>query len=276
MTQLATTQPARPKLLEAMALRLGTDPRKLHDTLKATVFRDANDEEFHALLIVANEFQLNPLLKQIYAYKAKDGGGIVPVVSVDGWIKIINGKKDELDGLDFDDEDDEDGKPISKTCIMYVQGKSRPIRIKERYRECYRNTGPWNQMPHRMLRHKALIQCARVAFGLAGIYDPDEARDIREAAGRVMDDEPDQRVEKRPLFKPRFLPRPEEQEVEESVAEIASTAAAPGSYAERMAAKKGRKPALVLEGQTEEQLREENARLDAEIAEQEETGVRHD
>jgi hypothetical protein len=43
-----------------------------------------------------------------------------------------------------------------------------------------------------------------------------------------------------------------------------------------MAAKKGRKPALVLEGQTEEQLREENARLDAEIAEQEETGVRHD
>lgn len=29
-----------------------------------------------------------------------------------------------------------------------------------------------------MLRHKALIQCARVAFGFSGIYDEDEARRI--------------------------------------------------------------------------------------------------
>jgi hypothetical protein len=33
-------------------------------------------------------------------------------------------------------------------------------------------------MPKRMLRHKALIQCARVAFGFSGIFDEDEARDI--------------------------------------------------------------------------------------------------
>jgi hypothetical protein len=31
-----------------------------------------------------------------------------------------------------------------------------------------------------MLRHKALIQCARVAFGFSGIYDPDEAERIVE------------------------------------------------------------------------------------------------
>ena len=33
-------------------------------------------------------------------------------------------------------------------------------------------------MPRRMLRHKALIQGARIAFGFSGIYDEDEARDI--------------------------------------------------------------------------------------------------
>ncbi|MCO2532685.1 phage recombination protein Bet, partial [Pseudomonas aeruginosa] len=32
----------------------------------------------------------------------------------------------------------------------------------------------------RMLRHKAMIQCARLAFGFAGIYDQDEAERIVE------------------------------------------------------------------------------------------------
>jgi len=32
-----------------------------------------------------------------------------------------------------------------------------------------------------MLRHKALVQCARLSFGLAGIYEPDEAMRIRQS-----------------------------------------------------------------------------------------------
>jgi hypothetical protein len=31
-----------------------------------------------------------------------------------------------------------------------------------------------------MLRHKAMIQCARIAFGFGGIFDPDEAERIVE------------------------------------------------------------------------------------------------
>ena len=34
-------------------------------------------------------------------------------------------------------------------------------------------------MEHRMLRHKAIIQCARIAFGFSGITDEDEGRVIR-------------------------------------------------------------------------------------------------
>lgn len=41
-------------------------------------------------------------------------------------------------------------------------------------------TGPWQSHPKRMLRHKAMIQCARLAFGFAGIYDKDEAERIVE------------------------------------------------------------------------------------------------
>ena len=40
---------------------------------------------------------------------------------------------------------------------------------------------PGNPTPRRMLRHKAMIQCARLAFGFGGIYDQDEAERIVEA-----------------------------------------------------------------------------------------------
>lgn len=46
--------------------------------------------------------------------------------------------------------------------------------------ECQRNTQPWKSHPKRMLRHKAMIQCARLAFGFTGIYDQDEAERIVE------------------------------------------------------------------------------------------------
>ena len=44
--------------------------------------------------------------------------------------------------------------------------------------ECKGMSEVWRRWPRRMLRHKALIQCARVAFGFAGIYDEDEGERI--------------------------------------------------------------------------------------------------
>ena len=40
-------------------------------------------------------------------------------------------------------------------------------------------------MPTRMLRHKALKEAARYAFGFAGIVDEDEARDIDRSVSRL-------------------------------------------------------------------------------------------
>lgn len=48
--------------------------------------------------------------------------------------------------------------------------------------ECKRNTQPWQSHPTRMLRHKTLIQCARLAFGFAGIFDQDEAERVIEGS----------------------------------------------------------------------------------------------
>ena len=171
MTQLATIQP-KVSALAVMAGRFSVEPAKLLDTLKNTVFKGANDAELMTLVIVANEYSLNPLTKQIYAFPAK-GGGIVPVVSIDGWVHVINSHP-QMDGLDFEFRNDARGNLESCTCIIHRKDRTRPIRVTEYLSECKRTTEPW-KMEHRMLRHKALIQAGRIAFGLSGIMDEDDA-----------------------------------------------------------------------------------------------------
>lgn len=151
---------------------------ELLDTLKATAFKgQVSDAQMTALLIVANQYGLNPWTKEIYAFPDKNNG-IVPVVGVDGWARIIN-ENPQFDGLEFEQAEKD------CTCIIYRKDRSHPIRVTEYKDECSRNTGPWQSHPKRMLRHKALIQCARLAFGYTGIYDQDEAERIVEGTEGV-------------------------------------------------------------------------------------------
>lgn len=174
-TELATTN--KPvTAIGLMASRLSIEPNKLLAVLKATVFAACrNDEEMAALVVVANEYGLNPLLKEIYAFPAK-GGGIVPMIPVDGWVKMANNHP-QMDGMEFDVINDAKGELEAITCRIYRKDRSKPIEVTEYLSECYRNTDPW-KMKHRMLRHKALMQCSRYAFGFSGIHDEDEAADI--------------------------------------------------------------------------------------------------
>lgn len=184
MTTALTTMAG--KLAERLGMDPGTD---LMNTLKNTAFKGGNvtDEQFTALLIVANQFGLNPWTKEIYAFP--DKGGIVPVVGVDGWARIIN-EHPQFDGMEFIYDKDEG----ASTCKIYRKDRNHPTVVTEYMAECKRNTQPWQSHPTRMLRHKSLIQCARMAFGFAGIFDQDEAERIIEntpagvTAGKESDD----------------------------------------------------------------------------------------
>ena len=167
--------------LAIMAERYRVEPQKLLATLKGTVFKGATNEELLTLVVVANEYRLNPLTKEIYAFPSQHGGGITPVVSVDGWISILN-RRPDFDGISFEYDEDDKGRPVSCTATVHVKNRSHPIVVTEFFAECSRKTSPWQQFPRRMMRHKALIQSARIAFGFAGIYDDDEARDITNGA----------------------------------------------------------------------------------------------
>lgn len=164
-------------LMTTFANRYGLEPDKMLSTLKATAFKgEVTNEQMAALVLVANQYNLNPFTKEIYAFPDTKSGGIVPVVGVDGWSRIVN-ENPNFDGMDF--EEVEGGI----TCRIYRKDRSHPVAVTEYLSECARGTAPWKSHPKRMLRHKAFIQCARYAFAYTGIYDEDEAERIIESAG---------------------------------------------------------------------------------------------
>lgn len=131
------------------------------------------NEELVACCLVAREHGLNPLTKEIYFMKTR-GGSIQPIVSVDGWARKCN-EHPQFDGMKFTYELDGNGGPISATCIIYRKDRKHPTEATEFLDECTGGGGPvWKSHPKRMLRHRALTQAARYAFGFAGVMDRDE------------------------------------------------------------------------------------------------------
>lgn len=162
-------------LATKLAERFGMDANpEIIDVLKKTAFKgDVSDAQMGALLVVANQYGLNPWVKEIYAFP--DKGSIVPVVGVDGWARIVNDHP-QFNGVQFDIA--ADGSSV--TCTVHRKDRDHPMQVTEYLAECKRETAPWKSHPRRMLRHKAFMQCGRLAFGFTGIYDRDEAEAIVE------------------------------------------------------------------------------------------------
>lgn len=185
-------------LVTRFADKFGVEPEKMLNTLRATAFRvkdgEATNEQMMALLVVADQYGLNPWTKEIYAFPDKQNG-IVPVVGVDGWTRIIN-ENPALDGIEFRQSEtmlkiDADAKEAPEWMEVVIRRKDRsyPVVVREYLDEVYRPAlkgkygpviGPWQTHTKRMLRWKTLIQGARVAFSFGGIYDEDEAERIVE------------------------------------------------------------------------------------------------
>ena len=192
MSNIITTQAA--KLGERFGME--GDGRELVQVLKSTAFKgEVTDAQMAALMVVANQYGLNPFTRELFAFPDKQNG-IVPVVGVDGWSRIINSHP-QFDGIEFHHADEFVTMPGAKPapewieCHIHRKDRSRPVVVREYLDEVYRApfkgkygdvTGPWQTHTKRFLRHKAMIQCARLAFGYSGIYDQDEAERIAEAS----------------------------------------------------------------------------------------------
>jgi phage recombination protein Bet len=196
--EIADQRAEQRKLVPRFAERYGVDADKLLVTLRNTAFKqsqgEVSNEQMMALLVVADQYHLNPFTREIYAFPDKHKG-IVPIVGVDGWARIIN-EHPQFDGMNFRQSENivtpDMGKPCPEwiECIMHRKDRAHPTPIREYLDEVYRPpymkdgkaiSGPWQTHTKRFLRHKTLIQAARITFGFVGIYDPDEAERIVEA-----------------------------------------------------------------------------------------------
>lgn len=179
----------RKTAIEAMASRLQVSTTQLQKTLQATAFKECKTaEEFIVAVIVANNYQLNPLTKEIYAYKSEKGGGVIPIVSTDGWTKLMTSHpKYKTHSFRYSEKmvTLKGAKPCPEWCEIDIEKEDGShMVVREYLDEVFRDLSfqsPWQTHTKRMLRHKTKIQGAREAFGFSGIYDQDEAERIVEA-----------------------------------------------------------------------------------------------
>ena len=134
------------------------------------------------LLLLAERLGLDPLSNEIYATEVAPESGKKPriflVVGVDGWSKIIN-THPQFDGMRFaESAPGDDELPQYLECTIFRKDRKVATSVREYMHEAHTNQGAWLTHPRRMLRHKAMVQCARICFGLSGIYEPDEAQRI--------------------------------------------------------------------------------------------------
>jgi len=186
----------KPGLLGIMAAKFNLAPDIFLNTIKATVMKPGKDgkipsnEDIAAFLTVANKYNLDPFTNEIYAFPNKKGG-IIPIVGVDGFVTIMN-RQPEFNGYEMTYSEDAATLEGGKSCPewaeikIYHKDREHATIVREYLDEVYIPArggypGPWQSHTKRMLRHKTLIQGIRVAFGITGIYDPDEGERILDA-----------------------------------------------------------------------------------------------
>jgi hypothetical protein len=121
------------------------------------------------LLRLANKYGLDPLSDQIILIQSQNDT-YQAFITIDGWSKLIN-EHPQYAGMSLRDSTElKDGIPTWMECTIYRNDRILPIVIKEYYEEVKTDHPSWQQMPRRMLRHRVIQQCARLALSVS-VYE---------------------------------------------------------------------------------------------------------
>lgn len=169
--------------IQTLSVSMGVSQEEVVDVIKGMIISSKNQHgaiatnaEMAVVSSVCAKYDLNPLVSECAAFVS--GGKLSVVVMIQGWYRIVN-RQPDFDGVEFEDKLDSNGGIIATTCVMYLKNRSRPVRVTEYLSECRQERSDvWKKYPFRMLRHKAYIQCAKMAFGISEVIDDDEASRI--------------------------------------------------------------------------------------------------
>jgi hypothetical protein len=105
------------------------------------------------------------------------------VISIDGCIKIIN-RHPAFTGISFyQSSEEKEGLPIWMECTITRSDRIMPITTREYLAEVRNDSDYWKKMPRRMLRHKAMQQCARIALAITVSEGPLESPSSKKWCG---------------------------------------------------------------------------------------------
>jgi hypothetical protein len=183
-------------VLERSVMRSGLTHESFVRSLIASAFGRLivwSQADLERLLVTAERLSLDPLGGEIYALPrtsfgltdtSTNGPSNSPVIlalSIDGWSKVINAHP-QFDGMRFSESQAQlGGLPMYFECTLYRKDRRVATSVREYMSEANTESGAWLTHPRRMLRHKAMVQCARLSFGLGCLFEPDEADRVRDA-----------------------------------------------------------------------------------------------
>jgi hypothetical protein len=149
------------KELANAASRLGINEAELKAWVDLQIVVPA--KAILTLLRMVQSLHLDPLCEEMGFTQYEDGQWQV-FITIEGCSKLLN-QHPQFNGLVFTQADTLiDGVPEWIECAIYRKDRLVPTTVREYLAEVRGENAIWQKMPRRMLRHRALQQCVRLAI----------------------------------------------------------------------------------------------------------------
>ena len=149
------------KELAKVASGLGIDESELKAWVDLQI--EVPAKTILTLLRMMQSLHLDPLSEEIGFAQYEDGQWQV-FITIEGCSKLLN-QHPQFNGLHFTQADTlVDGLPEWIECSIYRKDREVPTTVREYLAEVKGENEIWKKMPRRMLRHRALQQCVRLAI----------------------------------------------------------------------------------------------------------------
>jgi hypothetical protein len=163
-TRVKTELKTYDKLLASAAKKLGCTASELTSWLNKLT--NTPEAVQHNALRLITKHKLDPFADEIDIHQYEDGHWQA-FITIDGWSNLINSHP-AFSGISFTESTVlVGGVPTWMGCAIYRNDRVVPIEVKEYLCEIQTEHSIWKYMPRRMLRHRVIAQCARLAFGIS-------------------------------------------------------------------------------------------------------------
>jgi len=132
--------------------------------------RNCTDNEFLLLMQLAKTYQLDPFAKQIWAVKYGENPAAI-FCGRDGFLAIAH-RSGKFDGMESGTR--KDGDDLIGWCKVYRKDMSRPFEVEVSLSEYSTGKNLWQTKPKTMIVKVAESHALRRAFGISGLYAPEE------------------------------------------------------------------------------------------------------